>query len=133
MSLGLPTPTAQLMLAGSKTFNSPAMNYLNKYRNPFAKDTLVKRPDFYENNAPKVREYRGVSIYKLFNEAYDFVIGGCCITQRAGITHCEREIDLLLSGETPVHDEVVTHLQSLGFPAKSYSDYHKEWIMAQAA
>ncbi len=109
------------------------MNYLNKYRNPFGKDTLVKRPDFYENNAPKVAEYRGVSIYRLFNNAFDFVISGCCITQRAGITHYQREIDRILSGETPMHDEVCDHLKSLGFPSKTYGEYHKEWLAGQAA
>jgi hypothetical protein len=92
----------------------------NRYRNPWHKSLNVPKPEFYENNAPQVLEHRGVKVFKLFEGAYDFVLGDCCITQRAGITEARREIDLILNGETFVDRNVAEHLKLHGYNARPY-------------
>ncbi len=66
------------------------MIFKNKYKNPWAKDLSIQMPEFYENNAPIHLEYRGVIVYKLREKSFDFVLDGCCITQRAGAKKTEQ-------------------------------------------
>jgi hypothetical protein len=103
---------------------------MNRYRNPWHKTLNMPKPEFYENSAPVVFEYRGVTVYKLFNHGFDFVFEGCCITQRAG---CDRgakaraAIDEILDGNQPVDSNVADHLTKYGFPALTYDQYTKDW------
>lgn len=99
----------------------------NRYRNPWFKSCNAPRAEFYENDAPQVLEHRGVKVFKLFNKGYDFVLGDCCITQRAGITEARREIDELLDGNTPVCNEVAQHMIAHGFNALTYDQYTLDW------
>lgn len=99
----------------------------NRYKNPWYKSTNIPRPEFYENSAPQVAEYRQVKIYKLFDRAYDFVLSGMCITQRAGITEHKCEIDSILDGRTPVDTLVCKHLRKLGHKPISYPEYTANW------
>ncbi len=103
------------------------MNTLNRYKNPWSKSCNTPRPKYYENNAPKVATYRDVEIYKLFDKAFDFVLSGVCIAQRAGITEHEREIDALLEGRTPCDTVVYNHLKRLGHKPLSYDQYTRNW------
>ena len=106
---------------------------MNRYRNPWHKSLNIPTKEFYENDAPMVAQYRGVKIYKLWNKAYDFVFGDCCITQRAGITEHKREIDHLLDGQTPCGTEVFKHLTANGHTPISYDLYTKLWQQGKAA
>ncbi len=94
---------------------------MNRYRNPWFKSCNTPRPEFYENTAKQVLIYRGVRVYKLFERGYDFVLGDCCITQRAGVTEAKREIDKILDGQTPVSQPVYDFLKSSGYAPMSYS------------
>lgn len=105
----------------------------NRYRNPWHDELNVRKPPFYENDAPMVAEYRGVKIFKLFNRGYDFVLAGCCITQRAGITEHRKVIDEILAGKIPQSDKVAEHMRSLGFPAMTYSEYTELWGAGKVA
>lgn len=98
------------------------MNYANRYRNLWAPELKVKKPDFYENNAPQIGEHRGVRVFKLFDHGYDFVLAGACITQRAGASELARTIDEVLDGEHPVADAVAAHLRGLGFRPLTYAE-----------
>ncbi len=93
---------------------------MNRYKNPWHKTLNVPKPEYYENNAPQVGEHRGVVVYKLFTHGYDFVLGGVCITQRAGISEYKKAIDELLDGESFCSDEVAAHLKSLGHTPTTY-------------
>ncbi len=105
----------------------------NKYRNLWFKSCNIPRPEFYQNDAPKVLEHRGVEVFKLWETSFDFVIGGACITQRAGASKAKAVIDEILDGKSCVSEEVKTHLVSLGFKAYSYSDYKADYIAGRAA
>jgi hypothetical protein len=105
----------------------------NRYRNPWHATLNVKKPQFYENDAPCVAEYRGVRIYALWPNFFDFVLDSCCITQRAGITEHRKVIDEMLSGESCVCDEVAAHLRSLGHSPMTYSEYGKLWEQGKVA
>lgn len=63
--------------------------------------------------------HRGVSVYRNVAGSWDYVIGGCAITQRAGFdrTKAAAIIDGLLDGteERYVAQAVHDHLVSLGF------------------
>jgi len=103
----------------------------NKYRNPWAKELNIEKPEFYENDAPKVFSYRGVDVLRLANGSFDYVFCGCCITQRAG---CDRGpkaqavIDEILDGNQPVSDGVASHLIAHGSPALTYSQYTADYL-----
>jgi len=99
----------------------------NRYRNPWFRSCNTPRSEFYENDAPCVAEYRGVKIYKLWNQAYDFVLGDCAITQRSGITEHKREIHHLLDGETPCDTLIYQHLTANGHTPISYDQYTARW------
>lgn len=97
----------------------------NKYRNPWASLTNVKRPEFYENNARQVFEYRGVVVFKLHDTSFDYVFAGACITQRAGCDRGEsarQVIDGILDGKLAVCDEVAKHVAANGGTPMSWSD-----------
>jgi hypothetical protein len=102
---------------------------MNIYRNPWAKTLNVPKPEFYKNDAPVVFEYRSVKVYRLFARGFDYVLAGCCITQRAGFKPdlARGVIDHILSGKQPVDDEVAEHLRTNGFPAMTYSEYANNW------
>lgn len=100
----------------------------NRYKNPWFKSCNTPRSEYYENNAPQVLEHRGVKVFKLFDKAFDFVLGDCCITQRAGITNAKHEIDELLNGNTPTDDGVARHLKKHGFKSLTYEQYTRDWM-----
>ncbi len=100
---------------------------MNRYRNPWHKETTQTTPEFYQNEARQVLEHRGVKVFKLFDRGYDFVLSDCCITQRAGVTEAKREIDALLDGRTPTCDTVANHLRSQGFKPLTYDEYSANW------
>ncbi len=106
---------------------------MNRYRNPWHKETIRATKEFYENNAPQVLEHRGVKVFRLFDKAFDFVLGDCAIAQRAGITEAKREIDALLDGQTPTTETVATHLISHGFKPITYDQYTKAWQRGEVA
>lgn len=95
---------------------------MNKYKNLWHKSTNIPRPEFYENEAPKIGEYRGVSVFKLFTHGFDFVINGACITQRAGASDYQNTINEVLDGKAPVADTVADHLKACGFTPLLYSE-----------
>lgn len=105
----------------------------NRYRNPWHKSCNTPRPEFYENSAKQVLIHRGVRVYKLFERGYDFVLGDCAITQRAGITEAKREIDALLDGQTPTTETVANHLKSHGFKPITYEQYTEAWQRGELA
>ena len=92
----------------------------NQYRNLWAKS--LKLPEFYRNDANELYSHRGVSVYKVFDKHYDFVIGGACITQRAGAKDRKKVIDGILDGQEPVSDVVAAHLKTLGFSPLTYDE-----------
>ncbi len=95
---------------------------MNRYRNPWANDTLVRRPAFYENNARAVYAANGWTVYKTHERGYDYVFADCAITQRAGASDPAGTIARILSGEEFVHDEVGAHLRAHGLTCKTYAD-----------
>lgn len=101
----------------------------NRYRNPWFKSCNTPRPEFYENDAPKVFSYRGVDVYKLRNNSFDYVFSGCCITQRAGFKKesAPAIIDEILDGNQPVDNEVAHHLITHGHKALTYEQYTADW------
>lgn len=105
----------------------------NHYRNPWHDKLNVRKPSHYENDAPMVAEYRGVQIFKLWDHAFDFVLAGTCITQRAGITEHKQVIDDMLSGASCVCDEVAAHLRANGHNPMTYSEYMKLWQQGKVA
>lgn len=105
----------------------------NKYKNPWYKETTRTTSEYYENNARQVLEHRDVKVYKLFENSYDFVLNGCCITQRAGITEAQREIDKLLDGKTPTCDTVASHLRANGHKPITYDQYTQLWLQGKVA
>lgn len=98
----------------------------NKYRNPWCNETLIKRPPFYENDAPEVYAYRGVVVFKVSEHHYDYVFHDCCISQRAGLPKNDLEkneiIDAYLDGKILVTKEIVDHINAHGGNAKSYDE-----------
>ena len=94
----------------------------NKYRNPWRHATNVLGPEFYENDAPKVFEYRGVTVYAVHHMRWDYAFNGACITQRAGFSaDTGREvIDGILNGQIYCSDGVVKHLTASGIQARPY-------------
>ena len=105
------------------------MNFKNRYKNLWHKTLNVQMPAYYENNAKLVCKYRGVEIFKLYNESYDFVFSGACIGQRAGFNKNTYQviIDDILDGNTPVSNEVAAHLKDCGLKPLSYEQYSKDY------
>jgi len=70
-----------------------------RYKNPWHDKKAYGResgPEFFETDA-KPKSYRGFLVYnRIPGHVWDFVKDGVCVTQRAGITHMEREIDKIL-------------------------------------
>ena len=58
----------------------------NEYLNLWHEDRSGNKygPAVYRNDACAVLEYRGVTVYKLHNQSFDYVFAGAAITQRAG-------------------------------------------------
>lgn len=84
--------------------------YANPWHNPFDKQY---GPSIYWNNAPLVLEYREVKVYKLFDQAFDYVFKGVCITQR--IKASKGVIDRILDGKCHyVRGLVADHLKENG-------------------
>lgn len=100
----------------------------NKYRNPWFRSCNTPRPEFYENDAPKVFEYRGVVVFELWRGSFDYVLGDCCITQRAGMSKATEVIDEILDGETPVDNTVAKHLRACGHSPITYDEYSTRLI-----
>lgn len=96
----------------------------NRYRNPWANETLVKRQEFYENDAAMIYEYRGVQVFKLHENHFDYVLDGCAISQRAGFPKSEDErksiIDGYFDGSTLCCETVAAHINANGGTAISY-------------
>lgn len=90
----------------------------NRYRNLWHK--TLKKPEYYENNAKRVGEHRGVVVFRVLPDQFDFVVGGACITQRAGWRGDTGIIDQILDGGEMVGDAVHEHLKSLGFTPKRW-------------
>ncbi len=93
----------------------------NKYRNLWANDLNIKKPEFYENDAREVLRYRQFRVFKTHEKGFDYVFNDCCITQRAGfeIGKAEILIDNILLGHEPVSEQV-----KKVFPQfKSYSEF----------
>lgn len=106
----------------------------NRYKNPWHKSCNTPRPEYYENDAKQVMEYRRVKVFALFAHGYDFVYEGCCITQRAGVTEAKREIDKILNGETSVDITVARHLRQYGHAdVQSYEDAHEHYLIESSA
>lgn len=104
-------------------------NKPNRYRNPWHKGLNIPKPEYYENDAPCVGNYRGVVVYRLWDTSFDYVLEGCCITQRAGFSR-ERftgVIDAILDGKEPVADEVAEHVRACGFSPMTYGEYLNKW------
>ena len=101
---------------------------MNRYRNPWCKILNAPKPEFYENDARKVFEYRGVSVFKLNDDHFDYVLSGCCITQRAGFKpqNAPAVIDDLLDGQTPCCDEVAAHIAAQGGKPMTYEQYSEK-------
>lgn len=78
----------------------------NKYRNPWHKDLNLPKPEFYQNDAPKFFEHRGVQVFKLAPKSFDYVLKGVCITQRAGARDPQELIDAILDRRQPISDQV---------------------------
>jgi len=97
----------------------------NKYLNPWADDTNIKRAEYYQNDAPLVLEHRGVKVYKLWDTRHDYVFKGVCIMQRT--TAKDTAIDKILDGIDPCDSKVSKHLNKHGFKALSYDEYTKLW------
>ncbi len=93
----------------------------NRYRNPWAKSLNVPKPDFYENDAPCVLEYKGFRVLKTVERGFDFVLNDCCVTQRAGMSNARRLINDLLDGKEPVADSVAEHFTAQGVNFATYS------------
>lgn len=100
----------------------------NKYLNPWHKSLNVEKPPYYENDAPEVYTYRGVKVFKLGSTHYDYVLNGCCISQRAGFPKTEEErqaiIDDYLDGSQPCSVEVASHITASGGNGLSYEEYN---------
>lgn len=105
------------------------MNNTNRYRNPWHEETLARRPEFYENNAPQVFEYRGVKVFKLNDRHFDYVLAGTCITQRAGFDKDKAGlvIDGLLDGEQPTCKPVADHISLSGGKGYTYDQYTADY------
>lgn len=99
---------------------------MNKYKNMWADDCMIKRPEYYENNAPLVGSYRGVDVFKTHERGFDYVIGGACVTQRAGFDKksFHSVVDGLLDGdgENLCSEKVAKHLRNLGFTPMTYDE-----------
>jgi len=91
------------------------MKTLNTYRNPWQHGAKNGSPAIYTNNAPCILEHRGVRVFRLNERSFDFVLGDCAITQRAGASNAKTTIDGILDGLTHVSDTVAAHLASHGF------------------
>jgi hypothetical protein len=120
------TPLAPVLWGVARNLMNTTMTR-NRYRNPWHDKLNVPKPSHYENDAPMVAEYRGVRIFKLFNRAYDFVLGDTCISQRAGITDHRKVIDDMFSGESCCCQAVADHLRAEGHNPMTYSEYMKKW------
>ena len=95
------------------------------YENPWYSSSNPESKQFFDYSRKSPRAaYRGVLVFKDFNEQYTFVIGKMAITQRAGITKYIEVIDGLLDGQEPNNHHICEYLKSLGFKAKSYSDFY---------
>lgn len=95
-----------------------------RYLNLWAEETLVRRPDFYEHNAPCLGTHRGVEAYHPPAGGIQFVLNGACITHlnQKGAPKWDR-VDDLLDGKNYVFssEKVLAHLHANGFPnAKGY-------------
>lgn len=101
-----------------------------RYRNPWFDQCLTARAEYYENDAPCVFSYRGVDVYKLWGTSYDYVLNGCCITQRAGFpkdkAERQRIIDDMLDGRQPCSERVAEWITQNGGHGLSYDDYVKK-------
>jgi len=100
---------------------------MNRYKNLWRDDTQIKSPEYYENDARKIGEHRGVSVLKLYNESFDFVLAGACIAQRAGASEWTLTIDNLLDGVDCCSDKVAAHIAAQGFRPLSYGQYNKDY------
>jgi hypothetical protein len=118
--------------AANKTVNiqTLSVNARNRYRNPWAKILNVPKPEFYENNARVIFTFRGVSVYKLGEQSFDYVFSGCCITQRAGFNeaNARKIISDILDGNDPVAQPVADHLKRNGCKPLSYEQYHQDYL-----
>lgn len=70
-----------------------------KYKNPWHRtDNSTYGPAFYEHDKKPIVTHRGVSVYKVFEGRYDYVLNDVCITQRAGASKPKDTIDSILDG-----------------------------------
>ena len=93
------------------------MKTQNTYRNPWQRGAKNDSPAIYTNNAPCILEHRGVRVFRLNERSFDFVLGDCAITQRAGASKAKDVINSILGGLTHVSDTVAAHLAAHGYKA----------------
>jgi hypothetical protein len=105
--------------------------YLNPWHDPRDPPTEFNRggygPEFYENDAPVVCEYRGFKVYEIdvprsayysdagdTVKAYDYVYEGVCVTQRAGASKPKEVIDQIYVEDKYAAPVVREHLRKHG-------------------
>lgn len=81
----------------------------NEYKNLWYQANKQTMKPVYFNDAPLIKEYRGVQVFKLYNGSYDFVLKGACITQRAGVARYKEVIDGILDGTDLLTGTAVTN------------------------
>src|SRR5689334_6224148 len=75
------------------------MGNLSTYKNPWHADGYG--PAFYSTDKKPMLTYRGVQVFKICKERYDYVMNGVCLTQRAGATRAREVINAILDGQDP--------------------------------
>lgn len=97
----------------------------NRYLNLWREETIVLRPEYYENDSPCLGEHRGVKAFRPLAGGIQFVLAGVCITHlnQQGKVPDWAPVDDLLDGVNYkfCSDKVAKHLHANGFPnAKAY-------------
>tara|TARA_R110002167_G_C12266643_1_gene613596 strand:+ start:65 stop:379 length:315 start_codon:yes stop_codon:yes gene_type:complete len=60
-----------------------------KYKNPWFKNERTSfSPEYFKlsENTRSIVEYRGFSVYRRLRDCWDWVLDGCCVSQRAGFS-----------------------------------------------